>query len=62
MSGELLLWSYSCPRRKQKGITWSVMARGHSLVLSPSRGVLVNGLLHGLEIEADESSDGTELI
>lgn len=38
------------------------MAKGHSLVLSPSRAVLVNGLLHGLEIEADESADGTELI
>lgn len=31
-------------------------------MLSPSHAVLVNGLLHGLEIEADESTDGTELI
>lgn len=44
---------------ESKGITWPVMARGHSLVLSA---VLVNGLLHGSEIEADESADGTELI
>lgn len=47
---------------ESKGITWPVMAKGHSLVLSPSRAVLVNGLLHGSEIEADESTDGTELI
>lgn len=31
-------------------------------MLSPRRAMLVNVLLHGLEIEADESADDTELI
>lgn len=38
------------------------MAEGHSSVLSPRCAVLVNVLIHGLEIEADEATDDTGLI
>lgn len=59
---ETIAMGLQLSEEKTKRIKWSIMAQGGSSVLSPMRAVLVNVLIHGLEIEADESIDGTELM
>jgi len=58
----LLSWLYSCPRRMQRGRLNGQLWHKVTARCSPRRAVLVNVLIHGLEIKADESADDTELI